>query len=150
MKIRIFIALVVSACSFSLSYADKVDSSSVTTFQDGTPAVAGEVNGNFQALIDAINDNAARLAALEAASSGSNSVSGHTFELRQIGVMNRARPDEGNSFATTANLAQSYTVAFNSDGSLTLTGVENEGELVLPTNMIVEQSNATPVSETGT
>ena len=42
-----------------------VEQASVTTFQPGTPALASEINGNFQALIDAIDDNAARIEDLE-------------------------------------------------------------------------------------
>ena len=89
--------------------ADEVDSSAVTSFTDGTPAIADEVNANFQALIDAINDNAARIAALESSSSSSgNSVSGATFSLNQIGMFFIA----GDGFGTVNNLSQNYTVTF--------------------------------------
>ncbi len=47
-------------------WAGSVDTGQVTTFANGQPADAGEMNTTLQALIAAIDDNAARLAALEA------------------------------------------------------------------------------------
>ena len=144
-KVCILVAIFLAGSVF----ADEVDQSSVTSFSDGTPAVAGEVNANFQALIDAINDNAARIAALESSSSSSgNSVSGATFSLNQIGIINVA----GEGVGTTANLSQSYTVTFNSDGSFSLSGSESEGELVISADSYAlnEQSNGRPVNISGT
>ena len=46
-------------------YADDVQNSELTEFVDGTPAVASEVNDNYQVLKDAINDNDSRLDAIE-------------------------------------------------------------------------------------
>jgi hypothetical protein len=47
------------------SFADTVDSNQITLFQGGTPALASEVNANFAALIDSINDNADNIASIE-------------------------------------------------------------------------------------
>lgn len=47
--------------------ADPVDPNAITTFQAGQPACAEDVNQTIQALITAVNDNAARVAELEAA-----------------------------------------------------------------------------------
>ena len=49
----------------SMVCADPVDVANIVTFQSGDPAVAAEVNGNFNELISAINDNDARLTAIE-------------------------------------------------------------------------------------
>lgn len=57
----LFLASAVSAPAL----AGEVDAAALNTFEAGTPAVAAEVNDNFTALISAINDNAARIAALE-------------------------------------------------------------------------------------
>jgi len=49
-----------------LIFAEPVDESQVTTFQAGQPAHAAEVNQTIQALVTAVNDNAARVVELEA------------------------------------------------------------------------------------
>lgn len=58
--------------------ADEVDPADITLFEPGTPAVAEEVNANFAALIAAINDNAQRIAALEAVDAP-NTIDGETY-----------------------------------------------------------------------
>ncbi len=50
---------------FGYAAADTVNPADVTTFQSGTPALADDVNGTVQALIAAIDGNAATIAALE-------------------------------------------------------------------------------------
>lgn len=147
MKMKFLAVIIPAFFSLNLASADTVDQSAVTTFEDGTPAVAAEVNGNFQALIDAINDNAAAIAALESSSSSSNSVSGASFQLNQIGILNRGQTD---MFATTANLSQQYTVVFNSDGNFTFDGTSNEGELNATTGSLIIQCDGCSESETGT
>ncbi len=80
MKKTIFLVAAISLGS-TLSFAGEVGST--TTFASGTPALASEVNGNFTALISAINDNATRIAALEAAAPD-NSVAGSTYQVHTI------------------------------------------------------------------
>jgi hypothetical protein len=123
--------------------AETVEESDITTFEDGTPAVAAEVNANFQALITAINDNATRLAAIEA--SAGSSVAGKTFRLNQIGILLRG---DGNGAATAANLSQTYLVTFDSDMSFSFVGEESEGELQTTTGVFgsVVESEAVDVS----
>lgn len=154
MNIKSLLVFVSTLCLFNAANADEVDSSSVTTFEDGSPAVAGEVNANFQALINAINDNAAAIAALESSGSAeSNSVSGATFTLNQIGIINRGQQGvEGGmaAFATTANLSQQYTLVLNSDGTFAFSGSESEGELNTITGNVILQSQGAAQSETGT
>lgn len=147
MNTKFFLILAMTASLAGPANADDVDASAVTTFQDGTPALAGEVNGNFQALIDAINDNASRLAALEAASGSDDSVAGHVFALRQMGITNRGQET---TLGTTANLSQAYTVTFNADGSVTFVGEENEAELVIPGFKLAIHSNGAAVDAAGT
>jgi hypothetical protein len=63
------LAIAIAAMFANTVGASDVDESGVTTFTTGTPAVAAEVNNNFGALITAINDNATRIASLEATNS---------------------------------------------------------------------------------
>lgn len=46
-------------------HADSVNPGNIVTFNDGQPANAGEVNGNFDELINQINDNDARVDFIE-------------------------------------------------------------------------------------
>ena len=66
MKLLRFILLPISLFFGSPTLADPVDETLVSTFQAGQPACAADVNQNFLALIAAVNDNAARVAELEA------------------------------------------------------------------------------------
>jgi len=63
----------------------QVSDSAITTFGDGTPAVAAEVNGNFQAIVGAINSLADRVSSLES-SSGSDSGQGFSGSYTITGV----------------------------------------------------------------
>ncbi len=141
--------LLVAPLFFFISHAsaDEVDGSSVTTFEDGTPAVAQEVNANFQALIDAINDNAARLASLEASNQNSNSVSGKTYQLNSIGIINRG---DAANYSSTANLTDQYTATFNSNGTFQVSGTENDAALNTDNNELTLLIQNEPVSLTGT
>lgn len=56
---------IITMTGLGTATADPVDPANVTTFQSGTPALAGEVNSTMQALITAIDDNASRIAAME-------------------------------------------------------------------------------------
>ena len=133
MKLK-YLFVFISAFSLSIFVnADEVDPSSVTSFQDGSPALADEVNANFQVLIDAINGNAAiasenaqRLAALEESSQESNSIAGNTYQLDSIGIINRG---DAVNYSGTSNLTSQYTVTFSSNGTFQLSGTENDAEL---------------------
>ena len=141
--------LLVAPLFFFIAHAnaDEVDESSVTTFEDGTPAVAQEVNGNFQALINAINDNAARLASLEASNQDSNSVSGKTYQLNSIGIINRG---DAANYSSTANLTAQYTFTFNSNGTFQVNGTENDAALNTDNNELTLLIRNDPVSLSGT
>lgn len=143
------LVFVIPVFLFNMANAGTVNQSAVTTFQNGTPADAVKVNDNFTALINAINDNASRLAALEEGNSITSSVSGRTYSLKQMGVMYRGLA--GNTgFATVGNTSQSYTVTFNANGSFTFTGVENEGELNINSKEVNQFANNSAVNESGT
>ena len=153
MNLRNFIAVIFST-ALALPAVAQVDGSDITTFEDGTPAVAGEVNANFQALIDAINGNASRIAALEASSGSgsneSNSVSGATFSLQQIGNIVSGNSDSEFPATTVTILSQSYSLTFNSDGSLTLDGSESEADLGSANGSVTVNNNGAPVNASGT
>lgn len=68
---KILLGIAVFSATFG-SIAGEVDSNQIVTFSSGTPALASEVNSNFDVLIAAINDNAQRLTALEEAASSSD------------------------------------------------------------------------------
>lgn len=83
MNTRSFVSVLLLTCVVVV-VGSTVDQSSVTTFQPGTPALASEINGNFQALIAAIDDNAARIGNLEQGSSSLTAedlVAGSTYRL---------------------------------------------------------------------
>lgn len=145
MKLKYFL-FVPALCFATGLCADEVNDSSVTTFEDGTPALADEVNANFQALIAAINDNAVRLAALEAGSQSSNSVSGSTYQLNAIGIINRG---DAANYSSTANLTSQYTVTFNSNGTFQLSGSENDAHLNTDNNELTLLYQNDPVSLSG-
>ena len=60
------LALCAISCALSLPTAQASDVTGLTTFTSGTPARANEVNDNFGAVKSAVDDNHARIAALEA------------------------------------------------------------------------------------
>jgi hypothetical protein len=99
-----------------------VDQERITTFEAGTPAVASEINENYQALIDAINNNAARLALLEQgvpSRSLENEVTGATYKLMVAptmvgGAASQATPGS----LWTAHGIVTEEVTLNADGTL--------------------------------
>lgn len=115
------------ALSAGTLIAGQVNNSGVSTFTAGQPAVAADVNSTFQALITAINDNATRIAALEAAAP-SLSVAGKSFSVRSIisevavgenpndGDGQSYNPAGGNDFVNISNGTLQATVSFDANG----------------------------------
>ena len=99
----------------TLSYASTVNQANVTTFKDGDTAVAAQVNANFTALITAINDNAARITALETGVASSSSVAG-TYDLLEMSV--DIDPAGSDSYALSGkNVSGSVTLNANGTGT---------------------------------
>lgn len=118
-------------------YAGQVDQANVATFNAGETASAEDVNGNFAALISAINDNASRIAALEAGGgtggSISNSVAGHTYFVFSLSQIHRANTNTGDqrNYQSVGHNVASGTITFGLDGTATVSFSENETELGL-------------------
>ena len=131
--------------------ADPVDPDDITTFQAGQPACAADVNETIQALITAVNDNAARVAELEAALRNAHRplqdlVSGSTYNIYSQAVGNGldeqyspgAIPNTTIVGVTHGALAMwSYyevgELVLNDDGTVSLTTENHERELYLST-----------------
>lgn len=115
-----------AAVGFS-AQAGEVDDSNITTFQANTPAVAAEVNSTISALITAVNDNAARIVALEnAAAEETASVSGRSYTFYEQEAGWRGNPT-GRFGQDILYFAQTDLV-FNSDstGTASIDGVDHE------------------------
>lgn len=149
-----------TAAIFSqVAQASEVAAQDVTTFSSNSPALASEVNGNFQALIAAINDNAQRIADLEA--SASSDVSGRTYLYRDLGLILAAHnagtattmPNGSNSvaggFSRVGYFNGAFNIAFNGDGTFTLTGTDSQVEMFTNSNSEIG-SESQGVSEGGT
>ena len=134
-------ALCGTAMCSAVAFAAGVDSANVTVFEDGAPAQAASMNANFQALVDAINASAAtiaaheeRIAALESnGTSGgstpvSNSVAGNSYSIVVSGVIHRSG---NNGYHSVNNYSSTFTANFNDNGTMSITGLENEAELGL-------------------
>ncbi len=91
------------------------DVTGLTAFSAGTPAVAAQVNGNFNAVRTAVNDNHARITTLETTSSGGNivlqdstAVTGNLLKgtlpfLHNFGVTNTFIGVNAGNFSLTGN-----------------------------------------------
>ena len=112
MKKFILTGLTAALMSANVMASEVVEGTDTTVFTADSPAVASEVNGNFAALIAAINDNSQRLDALEDIV-GDGSVAGsYTF----IEMAVELAADSG------TELTQGYSEisTYNSSGSFTL------------------------------
>ncbi|MCG8438277.1 MAG: hypothetical protein MI751_09370 [Pseudomonadales bacterium] len=125
MKKVILTGLTVAVLSAN-AMASEITEGDVTQFNPNTQAVASEVNGNFAALIAAINDNNDRISALEEAAGEiaelADIVSGSTYKLYFSGGI--IELDEGGG----ANLERNggvITLTFNSDETLNDTRSEH-------------------------
>jgi hypothetical protein len=122
----VFISLIISNQIFA-----QVDEGNVTTFEDGTAAVAGEVNANFQALIDAINSVADRVSTLESSGGSSAGFSGN-YTLTGIGMATDCDGTIGGAIAIT--LIGLYGTGVAADGQLSLTLNEKSMDPILRDN----------------
>lgn len=124
MKIRNLLGFVVAVTMCGTANADEVDTGSVTTFSAGEPAVAADVNANFDALIAAINDNAARIAALE---TPDNNVAGHTYTLFYAGSLLSAEVDTDGENGTDDVRDFGAVEEYAGQGSITFDEASNTG-----------------------
>lgn len=124
MKVRNLLGLVAAVTMCGMVNAGEVDTGSVTTFSAGEPAVAADVNANFDALIAAINDNAARIAALE---NPDNSVAGHTYTLFFAGSLLSAEVDTDGDAGTDDQRSFGSVEEYAGQGSMTFDEASNTG-----------------------
>lgn len=124
---KVLLTGLTAAMLSSASFAGEVTGYSDVTA--GTPATAAAVNGNFQALISAINDNAQRIAVLEAATVNlQDSLTGATFSVFHIGGESEIYQDS-NTAATTRGIGRwggQGTITLNGDSTVT-TGIGETG-----------------------
>ena len=112
----------------------------LTTFNAGTTAVASEVNGNFNALSTAVNDNHARISTLETTATGGNL------------VLAPSTAATGNIMKGTNrflhNFGSNNTFLGLLAGNFTMTGIDNtaSGVNALPSNTTGNSNTASGVS----
>ena len=112
MKKVILTGLTAVMMSSAAMASEVVEGTDTTVFTADSPALASEVNGNFAALIAAINDNSQRLDALEAVV-GDGTIAG-TYSFIEMAVELAA--NSGTSHAA----AYSEISTYKSTGSFTL------------------------------
>ncbi|MEE3321670.1 MAG: hypothetical protein VX258_13340 [Pseudomonadota bacterium] len=130
MKKVILTGLTAVMMSSAAMASEVVEGTDTTLFAADSPAVASEVNGNFAALIAAINDNSQRLDALEAVV-GDGTVAGtYTFvEMAvELAANSGTAQNEGYSEISTYKSTGSFTLDGNGDFSGTIN--ENRSSLV--------------------
>lgn len=112
MKKVILTGLTAVMMSSAAMAAEVVEGTDTTVFTADSPALASEVNGNFAALIAAINDNSQRLDALESVV-GDGSIAG-TYTFIEMAVELAANS------GSAQNEAYSEISTYKSTGSFTL------------------------------
>lgn len=121
--------LLVSVFSIVIAFPafGQVEEGNITSFTDGTTAVAAEVNANFQALLDGINSLADRVASLESSSGGSGEIGG-SYIISGVGITTDACGD-GSAIALTFSGISGTATASN--GVLTLNLTEERIDPIL-------------------
>ena len=129
-------AALAAAITTTSAFASEVDDSAVTEFTAGTPAQAAQVNANFAALIAAINDNAARIADMEAAAPDVD-VEGHVYRFIEIEV--GLEGEAGNSLPESP--ARNRAFMWSNAGSISFSGgtVSISGDLAA--EVLTERTN---------
>ncbi|MCK0154311.1 hypothetical protein MWU49_11405 [Alcanivorax sp. S6407] len=130
MKKVILTGLTAVMMSSAAMASEVVEGTDTTVFTADSPAVASEVNGNFAALIAAINDNSQRLDALEAVV-GDGTVAGtYTFiEMAvELAANSGTTQPEGYSEISTYKSTGSFTL--DAQGGFSGTINENRSSLV--------------------
>lgn len=125
------------------AFAGEVNANAVVEFSSGSVARASEVNGNFSALISAINDNAARIADLES-SAPSADVEGHVYRFIEIEV--GVEGENGNS--EPQSNARNRVFFWSNAGTLSFSGgtVSVAGDQAV--EAVVERTNNGVFAET--
>ncbi len=147
MKIFQLAIATLTITGFGYAAADPVNPTNVTTFQSGTPALAGEVNSTLQELIAAIDDNAARIAAVETEQARlvPASVDGSTYCIYDLSAgVGAGDPDlvtgDGNWMGASAGAAI-FEVTFTS-AQVTLTSIADSFyEALAPSNRLLDSSD---------
>lgn len=113
MKKSIYALGLTAVLSATQVSAEAIDPASVNEFQAGSPAVAADVNANFQALIGAINDNAARIDALEE-NQGTADLTGRSYKVLvfETGMF------INDGWPAVFNMQENLDLTFNADGSV--------------------------------
>ena len=151
-KKSLVIISLLSTSTFALA-----ETSVPNTFSAGSNIVAAEMNANFNAVTAGINENATVIAELltrieQLEANSSSSVVGRSYQLSQIGILNRGKiyPDNVVHYnsLTVGNLTQNYTLTLSTGNTFTLIGAESEGEVELTGDVNI-WNNKTPFSATG-
>ena len=130
MKKFILTGLTAALMSANVMASEVVEGTDTTVFTADSPAVASEVNGNFAALIAAINDNSQRLDALEAVVGDGTIAGTYTFiEMAvELAANSGTTQPEGYSEISTYKSTGSFTL--DAQGGFSGTINENRSTLV--------------------
>lgn len=121
--------MLAGAMAFALAGTAQGQVSVPNTFTDGTPAVAADVNANFSALADAINDLAGRVDALENDSGGAAAGVPGVYRLVSTQSEFFGQNNQTVGYAEINAYVLQGQLEILSDGTWTLTGSEFEHRL---------------------